>query len=149
MTPRFLQKCRKVLILPSLILIPIFYPSLTSARLVPALLDYNPPGNMPPLKLSETGLYTNIASKTRAVSDGIVAYEVNAALWNDGARSERWITLPVGTSVVPTDSDHYAFPDKTVLIKNLSLDTVIGEVKTSLLVETQFLIAIKTGTKDT
>ncbi len=101
---------------------------------------------MPPLKLSETGLYTNIASKTRAVSDGIVAYEVNAALWNDGARSERWITLPVGTSVVPTDSDHYAFPDKTVLIKNLSLDTVIGEVKTSLLVETQFLIAIKTGT---
>ncbi len=146
MTVRFLQKYRNVIIFPGLILIALFYPALISARLVPALLDYNPPSSMPPLKLSETGLYTNIGSKTRAVSDGIVAYEVNASLWNDGARTERWITLPVGTSIVPTDSDHYAFPDKTVLIKNLSLDTVIGDVKTSLLVETQFLIAIKTGT---
>lgn len=115
------------------------------ARLVPAIPDFD--GTNPetlPARLSQTGLFDNVASGSRAVTEGIVAYQVNAPLWSDGAYKERYITLPAGSEkVVPTDTDQYDFPDRTVLIKNFQIDSVHGDTATRFFVETRFLVIRK------
>ncbi len=117
------------------------------AQLVQTVRDYdrNVPATMaalPPL-LSQTGLYKNIGNKaTRAISDtnAIVAFEVNSPLWSDGSHKERFISVPAGTKVTPTDSGKYTFPDNTVLIKNFAIDTVYGDSTTRIYIETRFLV---------
>jgi hypothetical protein len=130
---------RFAVLLPALAL-SAFQPA--SARPAPAILNFD--GANPetlPLKLSQTGLYDNVASKSRAVTDGIVAYEVNNPLWSDGSHKERFITIPPGAAkVVPTDTDQYVFPDQTVLIKNFQIDSVYGDPATRFFVETRFLV---------
>jgi len=117
-----------------------------SARLVDALADFDANTDQEnvaavlPAKLSLTGLYDNVALKTRRVTEGIFAYEVNTPLWSDGASKERFITIPVGTKIIPTDTTNYKFPDKTILIKNFSIDTVYGDSNSRILIETRFLI---------
>jgi hypothetical protein len=140
--------CLGLFALPILSFLPVLtLPTAISARLLDGVANYDPANQvMPPAKLSETGLYTGIATKARAVTEGIVHFEVNAALWSDAAHKDRWITLPIGTSIIPTDSDHYDFPDKTVMIKNFAVDTVVGDAKTSILVETRFMVIRKIGT---
>lgn len=93
-----------------------------------------------PAKLSLTGLYDNVASRSRAVTAGIVPFEVNNPLWSDGSAKQRWVTLPPGARITPTDSDAYAFPDKAVLVKNFAIDTVYGDSLTRILIETRFLV---------
>jgi hypothetical protein len=129
-------------LLPALAL-SIVQPS--SARLVSAILNYD--GTNPetlPTKLSQTGLYNSVASPARAVTDGIVAYELNNPLWSDGSHKDRFITIPAGTKVTPTDTDQYTFPDQTVLIKNFQIDSVYGDSATRIYVETRFLVIHQT-----
>ncbi len=125
--------------IPSLLLLSAIQPA--CARLVPSLLNFD--GTNPetlPAKLSQTGLYDNVASRARAVTAGIVAFEVNTPLWSDGAHKERFITVPAGFKVTPTDSDQYQFPDQTVLIKNFQIDSVYGDSTTRFFIETRFLV---------
>ncbi|MEO6097545.1 MAG: hypothetical protein ABIW76_18575 [Fibrobacteria bacterium] len=133
------QKARLAALLPVL-LFSAFQPA--SARLVPAILNFD--GTNPetlPAKLSQTGLYDNVASKSRAVTEGLVAFEVNTPLWSDGSHKERFITIPAGAAkVVPTDTDQYEFPDQTVLVKNFQIDSVYGDSATRFFVETRFLV---------
>lgn len=115
-----------------------------SARLAAAIPNFD--GTNPetlPAKLSQTGLYDNVASRTRAVTEGIVAFEVNNPLWSDGSHKERFITVPAGAKVVPTDTDQYDFPDQTVLIKNFQIDSVYGDSASRFFVETRFLVIRK------
>ncbi len=117
-----------------------------SARLVDAVLKYDgTTGYVLPAKLSATGLYTSIALKTRAVTDGIFPFEVNAPLWSDAAHKERYVTVPVGAAIVPSDTDHYAFPDMTVMVKNFGIDTVVGDANSAILIETRFMVIRKVG----
>src|SRR4051812_36195823 len=53
------------------------------------------PDTLPQL-LSQTGLYTNIASPSRQVTAGIHPFTVNAPLWSDGAHKTRWVQVPEG-----------------------------------------------------
>jgi hypothetical protein len=118
------------------------------ARLVDAITGFDASSGAVaalPAKLSLSGLYDNVASKTRAVTEGITPYEINAALWSDGAHKQRWITVPAGTNIAPTDTDHYVFPDKTVLIKNFAIDTIAGDSTSRMIIETRFLVAHKNG----
>ncbi len=118
------------------------------ARLVDAITAFDASAGAVtalPAKLSLTGLYDNTASKTRAVTEGITGYEINSALWSDGAHKARWITVPAGSNIVPTDTDRYAFPDKTVLIKNFAIDTVAGDSSSRIIIETRFLVLHKNG----
>lgn len=98
------------------------------------------PGRPPPALLSGTGLYADIASPSRKIAEGILPFRVNAPLWSDGAAKERFISLPPGGAVVPTDTDGYAYPEGTVFIKNFRVDTVYGDSSSRILVETRFLV---------
>ncbi len=100
-----------------------------------------------PRKLSETGLFDS----TRDVrpAPGLIPYSVNAPLWSDGARKERYLALP-GNSQIEFDvviyphGPNYAdrgwrFPDGTILVKTFSLDMEKGNPASSKRLETRIL----------
>jgi hypothetical protein len=97
-----------------------------------------------PKLLSQAGLYRNIGVKAaREISDtSVVPFQINSALWSDGASKERYISLLPGTTVVPTDTSEFTFPDGAVLIKNFLIDTVYGDDtgNSRIYVETRFLV---------
>lgn len=80
---------------------------------------------MPPL-LSQTGVFSDIATLTPTA--GLLPYEVNAALWTDGARKQRWLLVPQhdrkdgdgGTISFSTYGEWY-FPSGTVAVKQFDL----------------------------
>lgn len=73
-----------------------------------------------PARLSDTGLYEDIASKR--VSSAAAFYEPRFALWSDGAEKKRWIRLPQGAQIDTTDADAWRFPVGTSIWKEFSLN---------------------------
>lgn len=70
-------------------------------------------------RLSQTGLYEDIATKKIAADVG--AFEPAFVLWSDGAEKKRWVRLPPGTAIDTTDPDHWILPVGTQLWKEFSL----------------------------
>lgn len=87
-----------------------------------------------PLRLSDTGCFTDLASQTP--DPGLVPYQVNAELWSDGSRKERWFVLPEGGKITYKDDGAWEFPERTIFIKNFHLDDDNG----SRIIETRFLV---------
>jgi hypothetical protein len=112
------------------------------ARLVPALAGHrlDDTASHPPRLLSRTGLFKDMAAPRLEVSDSIYPYDVNVPLWSDGSAKERFVCVPYGAGIRPTDSAGYGFPDGSVLIKTFSLDTVEGDAATRIRIETRFLV---------
>jgi hypothetical protein len=111
------------------------------ARLVPALTGHrmDDTSSHPPRLLSGTGLYKDMGPARLVLSDSIHPYEVNVPLWSDGSAKERFVCVPYGAAIRPTDSAGFGFPDGTVLIKNFSLDTIEGDATSRIRIETRFL----------
>ncbi len=92
-------------------------------------LEHDPTGKSSPLpeRLSETGLFTDLATLTPAV--GVFPYGVNSPLWSDGAHKLRWVMLPgdgkdpdpAADRVVFSENDDWQFPTGTVLIKHFEI----------------------------
>ncbi|MEZ4452593.1 MAG: hypothetical protein R3B09_24250 [Nannocystaceae bacterium] len=80
-----------------------------------------------PARLSETGLYADLAAGTLAA--GVRAYEPEFALWSDGADKERWIQLPPGAVIDARDPDAWRFPAGTRLWKEFRRDGVRVETR--------------------
>lgn len=95
-----------------------------------------------PRTLSATGLYTDIAA--RRVIPSATPYEVNSALWSDGAAKQRWFILRPGKSIGFREKDDYwDYPDSTVFVKQFALDTLPGDSSSRVLWETRLLILDK------
>lgn len=103
-------------------------------------LSMAPPAHL----LSETGLFTDIASQT--IAPGIIPYTVNSPFWSDGALKSRYFALPNNAQVEFSAEGHWTFPPNTVLVKNFSLEFVRGEPTSRQLVETRFMV--KNGDKE-
>lgn len=71
-----------------------------------------------PTMLSETGLYSNIGTKT--IASGVREFEPRWMLWSDGAAKKRWIWLPPDTKIDTTDMDYWSFPPGTKIWKEFS-----------------------------
>jgi len=92
-----------------------------------------------PKLFSQTGFYTNWAAKT--VTPEAHYYEVNSALWSDGAHKSRWIILPTGTKVTfDENNDFWDYPDGATFVKLFKHDLVPGDSTTSIWWETRVLI---------
>lgn len=74
-----------------------------------------------PRRLADTGLYADFA--TRTVRADNLPYTPQYPLWSDGAHKQRWIHLPVGTSIDASDVDHWKFPIGTKLWKEFTFAT--------------------------
>jgi hypothetical protein len=83
-----------------------------------ALAGESPKPRTPPGKLSETGLYANIATKTVARSN--LKFSPQYPLWSDGATKARWISIPRGSSIDATKIDAFVFPVGTKFWKEFS-----------------------------
>src|SRR5687767_11362203 len=69
-------------------------------------------------RLSQAGLYTDIASKTVAPQNR--AYTPQYVLWSDGGIKRRWLSLPAGSRIDTTDMDRWVFPVGTTVFKEFS-----------------------------
>ena len=76
-------------------------------------------GDALPERLSETGLFTDLA--TLAPADGLVEYTLNVPFWSDGTRKRRWFAVPDGTFVGFDPTDPWDFPVGTVTVKHFEL----------------------------
>jgi len=86
-------------------------------------------GAGPPSRLSETGLYADIAAGKLA--PGVTAYTPQFELWSDGAEKRRFILLPDGQQIDSSNPDEWLFPEGTKVWKEFS---VAGErIETRLL----------------
>ncbi len=86
--------------------------------LLGAFLGEPPVHRAPPASLSQTGLYSDIASKTIARSN--LMYSPQYPLWTDGAGKKRWIYIPPGESIDAKRVDDWVFPVGTKLWKEFS-----------------------------
>ncbi len=59
-------------------------------------------------RLSETGLYANLAERTLA--GDVAEYEIAYPLWSDGSEKRRFLALPEGTRIDTDDVDAWVFP---------------------------------------
>lgn len=103
-----------------------------------------------PRTLSATGIYASTA--TNSPAPGVYPFEVIAPQWLDHATSEHWVALP-GTSAIrdyfeekrPIPGNvfwhnfRWHFPENTVLVKTISLETEVGNPATRRRIETQLL----------
>lgn len=96
-----------------------------------------PPPPPLPATLSETGLFTDLATLTP--NPGLIPYDVAAPLWSDGAVKRRWIGL-AGTSRIGFRTlEPWAFPVGTVLVKHFELPLVAGDPSSAKRLETRVL----------
>jgi mono/diheme cytochrome c family protein len=100
-----------------------------------------------PKVISGTGLFADM--RTKALGADVTPFEVNAPLWTDGAIKQRFIAVPKGSQVIYDDTaDTYKYPDRAMVIKNFSVDTIPGDPSSRILVETRFSGVKKVSGKD-
>ncbi|KAA2285067.1 hypothetical protein [Arenimonas fontis] len=92
-------------------------PSAISAASAPAGAAAIPP--LPP-RLGLTGLFED--GNPARVDPGHLAFSPQYPLWTDGARKQRWISLPTGTAVDARDPNAWQFPPGTRLWKTFAYD---------------------------
>ena len=104
-----------------------------------------PPGSATPVEhLSELGIFEGNPAK-QVPRKEFVPYEVNAALYADGARKRRFVYVPDGAHI-DTSSEHWQLPVGSYLVKTFSFardlrDPTQGE----RLIETRFLVRTEDG----
>ncbi|MDO8540644.1 MAG: PQQ-dependent sugar dehydrogenase [Opitutaceae bacterium] len=86
-----------------------------------------------PRRLSETGLFVNLA--TLAPAPGVLPYEVNVPAWHDGATAGHHLALPQGGGLEVRSTKSWNLPDGAVLAQTLSLGG--RRIETRLLVKQQ------------
>ena len=99
-----------------------------------------------PTKLSETGLFADVASQIPA--QGVVEYEISAHHWADGTHSRQWIGIPNAEqlSLFKTSdwktgqtAGRFVFPVNTVVAKTVSYHADAADPKSERHLETQLL----------
>ena len=94
-----------------------------------------------PSTLSATGLYVDIAGAKKKLVPNAYHFDVNSALWSDGAKKSRWVLIKPGASIgFIKDGDYWKYPDSTVFIKLFAIDTIPGDTTSRINWETRLLI---------
>jgi uncharacterized repeat protein (TIGR03806 family) len=78
-------------------------------------------GRTIPSQLSQTGCVNSTNPKQPAT--GLIPYAPNAAFFADGATKARWLALPDGQRITINASNHFDFPNGSVLVKTFTLGT--------------------------
>lgn len=77
------------------------------------------PGSEFPVKLSDTGLFQDLAKLKP--HPALIPYEVNAPAWHDGAMGEHYIAMLGGGRMEVTEQGGWNFPDGTAIVQTLTL----------------------------
>ena len=99
-----------------------------------------------PKRLSETGLFANVADQKAAV--GVEEYQISAHHWADGTHSRQWIGLPGDAQLklfkradwkTGQTAGRFEFPTDTVVAKTVSYFAKQGDAVEEQHLETQVL----------
>jgi hypothetical protein len=110
-------------------------PALTGATTVTGCLT-TPPVDFS--SLADTGCFVDVPGRVPA--PGVLPYDVQTALWTDGAAKRRWIALPPGGTIDWSATGAWGLPAGTVLIKDFAIEERAGDRTTIRPVETRFLV---------
>jgi uncharacterized repeat protein (TIGR03806 family) len=91
-----------------------------------------------PQLLSETGLFQSVKDLTP--HSGVIAYEVNAPYWADGAFQKRFMAIPGGGQIEFHERETWKFPEGSVLVQSLALEMKAGDASSRRWVETRLLL---------
>lgn len=89
-----------------------------------------------PALLSQTGLYSDFASRTLA--GDLFTFAPRYEFWADGGKKSRFLSLPAGTKIDTSRIDDFTFPVGTKAFKEFRYD--------GKLVETRLLMKVREGT---
>jgi uncharacterized repeat protein (TIGR03806 family) len=91
-----------------------------------------------PARLSDTGCFDDL--KTLEPGPDLIPYDVNSALWTDGAFKPRYMVVPSPEQIVMQEDGSWRFPDGTVLIKVFGFELQVGDPQSRRAVETRFMV---------
>ncbi len=91
-----------------------------------------------PARLSETGCFTDV--ETLTPGPDLIPYEVNSALWTDGAFKPRYMVVPTPERIRIAEDGSWGFPDGSVLIKVFGFEFDAGDTESRRPVETRFMV---------
>ena len=91
-----------------------------------------------PQSLSDTGCFADL--KSLEPGPDLIPYEVNSALWTDGAFKPRYLVVPSPERVSIDEDGAWSFPDGSVLIKVFGLELEQGKAESRRPVETRFMV---------
>jgi uncharacterized repeat protein (TIGR03806 family) len=91
-----------------------------------------------PARLSDTGCFTDL--KTLEPSPDLIPYEVNSALWTDGAFKPRYMVVPIPERITIEEDGSWTFPEGSVLIKVFGFEFAAGDPDSRRAVETRFMV---------
>jgi uncharacterized repeat protein (TIGR03806 family) len=90
-----------------------------------------------PRRLSQTGLFADTHAHQPA--PGVIRYSVNAPLWSDGTRAERFMAVPADGRLSLDPQGVWRFPDGSVLVRTVSIEQEPGKPANRRRIETQIL----------
>jgi uncharacterized repeat protein (TIGR03806 family) len=91
-----------------------------------------------PARLSDTGCFDDL--KALEPGPDLIPYEVNSALWTDGAFKPRYMVVPSAERITIREDDSWGFPDGSVLIKVFGFEFEKGDPQSRRAVETRFMV---------
>lgn len=100
-------------------------------------------GGTIPDQLSETGVFTNLA--TLEPASGLIEYELNHPFWSDNAITRRWVGIPDVSQAQFAATGAWVFPVRTIVIKHFELALTEGDASSQRRLETQLLINTSSG----
>lgn len=109
------------------------------SRDIPVPLDAE---GFPPA-LSQMHVFKSLG--TLEPAQGVLAYDVIAPLWSDGARKRRFIVLPKGASIGFRATGEWTFPKGAMFVKHFELPLDDADPNRVRRLETRFLVADGAG----
>lgn len=91
-----------------------------------------------PTRLSETGCFADL--KTLDPGPDLIPYDVNSALWTDGAFKPRYMVVPSPEQISIAEGGSWRYPDGSVLIKVFGFEFAAGDPESRRAVETRFMV---------
>lgn len=91
-----------------------------------------------PSQLSDTGCFLDL--ETLAPGPDLIPYDVNSALWTDGAFKPRYMVVPSTKQIRTEDDGTWTFPEGSVLIKVFGFEFNADDPQSRRAVETRFMV---------
>lgn len=91
-----------------------------------------------PTQISDTGLFTNLASLSAAT--GLIPYAVNTPLWSDGTIKTRWFYVPGADQIGFDENNPWSLPAGSIVVKHFAMPMTDGNLATLRHLETRVLV---------
>jgi uncharacterized repeat protein (TIGR03806 family) len=91
-----------------------------------------------PRLLSDTACFADL--QMLEPGPDLIPYEVNSALWTDGAFKPRYMVVPPTTHITIREDGSWGFPEGSILIKVFGFEFEVGDPASRRPVETRFMV---------